>query len=84
MMHKVWRPRAFTEEFAETIRSFYTPSYQGLIQAQFSDYDSFEAMVLSTPGDWLILTRRGYMDFQDLDRFILGLVAPWAMPCSAR
>jgi hypothetical protein len=83
-MHKVWRLRAFTAEFAETVRSFYTASYQGQIQAQFSGYDSFEAMVRSTPGNWFILTRGGYMDFQDPDRFILGWVAPWAIPCSAR
>jgi hypothetical protein len=74
IMNKVWRLRVFTEEFAEIIRSFYTASYQGQIQAQFSDCESFEAMVRSTPGNWFILARGGYMDFH----------SSAAIPCAAR
>jgi hypothetical protein len=45
IIEKVWRLRAFTEEVTKTIGSFCITSYQGQIQAQFSGYYSFAAMV---------------------------------------
>jgi hypothetical protein len=84
ILKKVWRLGAFPEEIADNARSFHSRSYKSQIQAQISGYQSFNAMLAKTPGNWFILTNREHLDFDESDQFILGWVAPWAIPCSAR
>jgi hypothetical protein len=80
IMKKVWRSGAFPEEGAVTVRSFYPRSYKSQIQAQISGYQSVNAMLAKTSGNWFILTNGEHLDFDEPDQFILGWVAPWAIP----
>jgi hypothetical protein len=68
--------RAFLEEIVDLIKSYYSGSYRGQIEAQISAYNSFDAMMTSTPGNRLILNEGRLLDFARPDRFILAWVTP--------